>query len=75
MDPAFAGTRGSAPNQNIENNPMQSNKVPLAWMLYTRKHLTCRANHRHSSIIAQLETAHGPAKRLLPRLQAKNSDN
>jgi hypothetical protein len=54
---------------------MQSNKVPLAWMLYTRKHLTCRANHRHSSIIAQLETAHGPAKRLLARLQAKNSDN
>jgi hypothetical protein len=28
MDPAFAGTRGFAPNQNIENNPMQSNKVP-----------------------------------------------
>jgi hypothetical protein len=21
MDPAFAGTRGFAPNQNIENNP------------------------------------------------------
>jgi hypothetical protein len=35
MDPAFAGTRGYAPNQNIENNPMQSNKVPLAWTLYT----------------------------------------
>jgi hypothetical protein len=29
MDPAFAGTRGLAPNQNIENNPMQSNEVPL----------------------------------------------
>jgi hypothetical protein len=40
---------------------MQSNKVPLAWMLYTRKHLTCRANHRHCFIIAQLETARGPA--------------
>jgi hypothetical protein len=31
-------TRFSLPNQNIENNPMQSNKGPLAWMLYPRKH-------------------------------------
>jgi hypothetical protein len=23
-----------APNQNIENNPMQSNRGSLAWMLY-----------------------------------------
>jgi hypothetical protein len=27
-----------APNQNIENNPMQSNRGSLAWMLYPRKH-------------------------------------
>jgi hypothetical protein len=27
-----------APNQNIQNNPMQSNKVSLAWMLSPRKH-------------------------------------
>jgi hypothetical protein len=26
-----------APNQNIENNPMQSNKVSLAWMLSPQK--------------------------------------
>jgi predicted Fe-S protein YdhL (DUF1289 family) len=26
-------TRFSLPNQNIENNPMQSNKGSLAWML------------------------------------------
>jgi hypothetical protein len=27
-----------APNQNIENNPMQSNEVSPAWMLCPRKH-------------------------------------
>jgi hypothetical protein len=26
-----------APNQNIENNPMQSNKGASAWMLYPSK--------------------------------------
>ena len=26
-----------APNQNIENNPMQSNTGSPAWMLYPRK--------------------------------------
>jgi hypothetical protein len=26
-----------APNQNIENNPMQSNKLSLAWMPGPRK--------------------------------------
>jgi hypothetical protein len=31
-------TRFSLPNQNIENNPMQSNKGSLAGMLYPRKH-------------------------------------
>jgi hypothetical protein len=37
--------------------------------------LTRRANHRHYFNIAKLKTAHGPAKRLLTRLQAKNSGN
>src|ERR1700737_3496259 len=30
-------TRFSLPNQNIENNPMQSNKGSLAWMLLPAK--------------------------------------
>jgi hypothetical protein len=38
------------PNQNIENNPMQSRKgaPPAA----TQRHLTRRANQRHYSIVA-----------------------
>jgi hypothetical protein len=39
----------AAPNQNIENNPMQSRKGSLAWMLARENILTRRANHRHYS--------------------------
>jgi hypothetical protein len=54
-------------NQNIENNPMQSKKGSLAWMLTRENILTRRANHRHCSSIAQLElmapqTAAGASK-------------
>ena len=40
---------GLAPNQNIENNPMQSSTtVPEG----RRRNLTRQANHRHKSTIA-----------------------
>jgi hypothetical protein len=45
-----------APNQNIENNPMQSKKVSLAWMLSPQNILTRQANHLHFSNIAQLSS-------------------
>jgi len=44
----------AAPNQNIENNPMQSRKGAPAWMLARENILTRRANHRHYSNIAAL---------------------
>jgi hypothetical protein len=40
---------------------MQSKDGSLAWMLTRENILTRRANHRHYSSIAQLETAHGAA--------------
>jgi hypothetical protein len=39
--PRLAGHKAEAvllSTKNVENNPMQSNKGSLAWMLYTRKH-------------------------------------
>jgi hypothetical protein len=63
-----------APNQNIENNPMQSSLVSLAWMLYPRKHLTRRANQGQYSTIAQFVKRPWPcpATGSSARLQAKN---
>jgi hypothetical protein len=43
-DPSHVSTKvagckaEAAPNQNIENNPMQRNKRSPAWMLCPRKH-------------------------------------
>jgi hypothetical protein len=48
-----------AAKQNIENNPMQSSMVSLAWMFSAipRKiFLTRRANQPHYCIITQFET-------------------
>jgi hypothetical protein len=66
-----------APNQNIENNPMQSSMVSLAWMLYPRKHLTRRANQGHYSTIAQFVKRPWPSPTTgsSARLRAKNPDN
>jgi len=61
MDPGLRRTtRLLLPTKNIENNPMQSNKVSLAWMLYVRKHLTCRANHRHFPTLRNLKPFMAP---------------
>jgi len=68
-----------APNQNIENNPMQSSLVSPAWMLLSdpaKNILTRRANHRHYSIIAQfVKPPMALPIGLSARLQAKNPDN
>ena len=44
----------AAPNQNIENNPMQSRNGSLARMLAHENILTRRANHWHYSKIVAL---------------------
>ncbi len=44
------------PKQNIENNPMHSNRELVAWMLFRRNISTRRARQRHSSIIPIFRT-------------------
>jgi hypothetical protein len=65
-----------APNQNIENNPMQSSRARRLDGCFTPENiLTRRANQRHYPTIAQFEIAHGAAHRLSARLQPKNPHN
>src|ERR1700694_3226303 len=69
-------TRFSLPNQNIENNPMQSNKGSLAWMLYPRKHFD--TSGKSPALFQHRATFKNRGPRQTgcsARLQAKNSDN
>jgi hypothetical protein len=72
--PAPTPTRCSPRNQNIENNPMQSDKGAPVWMI-PKNILTRRANHRHYSIVTQFVKRAWPcpATGRSVRLQAKKS--
>ncbi|WP_143039678.1 MULTISPECIES: hypothetical protein [Bradyrhizobium] len=48
------GSYAAIPNQNLENNPMQSSKAIPALSHPAKNILTRRANQRHYSIIAQV---------------------
>jgi hypothetical protein len=52
-----------APNQNTENNPMQSSLAVAGHPRSRENILTRRANHLQYSIIAPLQDAHAPARR------------
>ena len=65
--PGHQASAAGTPNQNIENNPMQSRPWAAGMAAHPCENtLTCRANQRHSSIIAHFAQA---ARGALPTSQ------